>query len=672
MEKKSPRQYRKQRARLRKQLRADLQAAKGCIEDADFHSASRLVAGVLEQSPDDAAAHQLAASVAFRLGDLGRAQFHLEVAVENDSGNTAYLFDLAMTYARLGQTKREITTYQKIISLQPRSAVAYANLGFIYRRYGEFGKALAAFAKAVEFDPEHVGAQHGWIQLLGRIQTPEFEPEIAEALVGAFDSPHSYHPNLAPATAAQLKLKYGFGQGGPEGDQLPDPDDPLLLRYLTRCVNIDLELEAEFTRLRKLLLLSEWGDERKNSKKMAMLLARQAYINEFVFYASEGERKKVESLRLWIEARLLENELLIEDETEDALLCFAMYEPFSLLQGGRVLEGFSDEELGSNLIDLVQLVLRDAREEKAVDKEITTLKPIVDNTSRAVQKQYEENPYPRWLHLPRQIERQPGPWLAEMFPDISPPSFLKDDMKILIAGCGTGQHAAAVALEFPRAYITAIDLSRASLCYAVRMAKKLGIANIHFQHADILDAGLLDGTFDMIQSIGVLHHMYRPLDGWRVLSGLLREGGVFKAGLYAERGRRGVMKCREIIAREGIGSTRQDIVDFRRRLIAEPQAPGFSGFMKRVDFFSTSMCRDLLFHVQEVCYTPKRLKVELDAVGLEFIGFENLEGTGMAEAYRQAFPGQLGMSNLGNWEVLEAGQENPPEGYMFWCHKPGA
>ena len=49
---------------------------------------------------------------------------------------------------------------------------------------------------------------------------------------------------------------------------------------------------------------------------------------------------------------------------------------------------------------------------------------------------------------------------------------------------------------------------------------------------DILDIGLLDEKFDIIESSGVLHHMNDPLKGLQVLLGVLKNNGFLKLGLY--------------------------------------------------------------------------------------------------------------------------------------------
>ena len=70
--------------------------------------------------------------------------------------------------------------------------------------------------------------------------------------------------------------------------------------------------------------------------------------------------------------------------------------------------------------------------------------------------------------------------------------------QILIAGCGTGKQAIDTALTFKNAEITAIDLSKASLSYAIRKSKEIGITNINFKICDINNVDLLNKSFDII------------------------------------------------------------------------------------------------------------------------------------------------------------------------------
>jgi len=76
-----------------------------------------------------------------------------------------------------------------------------------------------------------------------------------------------------------------------------------------------------------------------------------------------------------------------------------------------------------------------------------------------------------------------------------------------------------------RRRVLAIDLSLSSISYAKRKTQEMGIHNIEYAQADILKIGGITRTFDVIESVGVLHHLADPLAGWRTLVSRLRPGG---------------------------------------------------------------------------------------------------------------------------------------------------
>ena len=88
-----------------------------------------------------------------------------------------------------------------------------------------------------------------------------------------------------------------------------------------------------------------------------------------------------------------------------------------------------------------------------------------------------------------------------------------NDLDVLVAGCGTGQHSIETAQRFSGAKVLAVDLSLASLGYAKRKTHELGLANVDYAQADILELGKLDRRFDLIEAMGVLHHLREPWHG---------------------------------------------------------------------------------------------------------------------------------------------------------------
>jgi SAM-dependent methyltransferase len=153
-----------------------------------------------------------------------------------------------------------------------------------------------------------------------------------------------------------------------------------------------------------------------------------------------------------------------------------------------------------------------------------------------------------------------------------------------------------------------MNRSLPSIGYAKRKTQELGITNIEYAQADILKLDNLPRTFDIIESVGVLHHMAEPFAGWRTLLSRLRPGGFMGLGFYSEVARRHIVRAREIIAKLGYAGTSDDIRQFRQDPVFQANGELCSLSMS-ADFYSTSECRDLLFHVQE-----QRLTLDPDRI----------------------------------------------------------
>jgi SAM-dependent methyltransferase len=413
-------------------------------------------------------------------------------------------------------------------------------------------------------------------------------------------------------------------------------------------------LEKLLTLIRAVLLRSAVNDFTTNDSAFVRLfcaLAQQCFINEYVFAQSDEETQQSTQLR-----DLLSQKLQDGDAVAPMLLAaVAAYFPLHSMPTAHFL---LDREWPDIAAEIVEQQVREPLEEAADRKSIPSLTGIDDNVSLQVMQQYEENPYPRWTINPV-FARQAATLLV---PGDSPRN------EILIAGCGSGQHVFEVMRHYPQAHVLAVDISLPSLAYARRKTREAGLSNIEYAQADILKLGTIGRTFDYIESIGVLHHLAEPEAGWRVLVSLLRPRGEMHIGLYSEAGRSGIVAMRAFIAEHGYSPTVEGIRKYRQDILRDADQARWQRAVESPDFYSTSGCRDLLFHVMEHRFTIPRIKAFLDEHKLSFLGFNADPET--IEQFKIRFPGDAAITDLDKWQAYEA--DNPQafrRMYVFMVRK---
>jgi hypothetical protein len=125
-----------------------------------------------------------------------------------------------------------------------------------------------------------------------------------------------------------------------------------------------------------------------------------------------------------------------------------------------------------------------------------------------------------------------------------------------------------------------------------------------------------------------------------------------------------------LIAGRGYGTTAHDIRRCRQELIALSGHANFGAAVHSPDFFSTSACRDLLFHAQEHRMRLGDIDAFLRDNGLTLLGFEI--GGDVLHAYRRRFPDDPAAANLAHWQTFENDQPGTFAAmYQFWIQKAG-
>jgi len=588
------------------------------------------------------------------------------------------LMRLGVAAGRANQHELALGYFQAAAEAQPDLPDPLHAQGLVHTNRGDGPAAARAYHDAVLRDPAHAPAIEALAATLEGHPTADYGWMRGEVVAACLARDGIAHLDLADV--GQRLLRDGalapFLAQGAAGDwpaaaramlrERARIQDPLLLGVLGRGLVVILEIERLMAAARRAILLAHARGDGPEAplRPFVAALAHQGWHNEYVVFADPDETAAVDALAADT-ARQLTGATRIGGELEAKLLVLAMYRPLAAVPGSDALLGAMRKPLGAALQGLVDRTLRVDREVAAEVAGVTAWGTIVDDVSRRVQAQYEESPYPRWTSLNlaapgegmRRLRKVLGAEVVGRWPA---------ELAVLVAGCGTGRHALAAGARYGAgAKVLAVDLSRTSLAYASRMARRVPVQNVRFLQADILDLPA-DTRFHVIEAAGVLHHMRDPLEGWRALADRLHPGGAMQVGLYSERARRHVVEAIAEARRRGVPATPEAIRAFRHDAIAAPPGPWVAALARYRDFYALSQVRDLIFHVQEHRFTPLGVRDALAALGLSFRGFVVPEE--VRRAFLAAHPGAL--LDLAAWDAFE--QDNPDtftRMMHLWCVK---
>jgi len=617
------------------------------------------------------------------LQDLGK----IDEAIESYRKALAINPEYAMAYNNLGNTLQKqgqldeaIESYRKALAINPDFAMAYNNLGSALRDLGDVDEALKCYLRAVALNPQNDLYWTGLAESLEAISFTSYDDNLCHDLMLLLDRPTTrpsrlvqtvisllrHHPSicqiLALTDAINPKTSINYGDAVEQLSAIP-----LLLRIMGLSPVDELDIERMFTTLRRAMLKNtEAENVGEKGLPFSAAMALQCFANEYIFFETDAETKAVETLQKRIEV-LVENG---GDIPPSLVVAVGSYRPLRSFPWASKL---CDREWTVNVKEVIKRQIIEPLEERSLRAQIPCITPIHNTVSLSVREQYEENPYPRWIKtgLGAKSSRvgatlQGPPLLLDMGDYVSP-----DRPEILVAGCGTGQHALGTATRFSNARVLAVDLSLSSLSYALRKTNELGFKNIEYVQGDIMELGSLGRQFDLIESCGVLHHLGDPIAGWQVLVDLLRPGGVMKIALYSEAARQDIVDGRLLISEKGYTSSHEDICKCRQEMIR--MAEGGNSVMGMIcngrDFFSLSNCRDLLFHVQEHRFTVPQIQSALKGLKLKFLGFEIRDQSAL-RMFKETYPQKRALTSLPKWHDFERANPYTFRGmYQFWCQK---
>jgi len=676
----------------RKQRRAEGKTGKDAARPSGFleqtlfqqaiahHQAGRMreaeanYRNVLASNPRHTGALGYLGLLAHQIGHSDAAIDLLRQAIASDKRNPEPHYNLARILSDTGRDDEAIVHNRKVLEIDPAFPGAHNNLAALLLLHGRPGDALATAMQGLRKE-DGAGLKSTFVMALRQLDpaTIKIDPNLIQLLVRALREPWSRPRDLSAAAGAILLRTPAMARAVREDaarltDMFSASDiaalhrDGLFDALLTSAPVTTIAMERVLTAIRRAALNDISTGVLENGDMWLPLLSalgQQSFLNEYVFDVSETETAQADALRKELSAAIAQGGAVAPTK----LAILASYLPLHSIPGAGRL---ATQSWPDAVAALVKQHITDHRDEVNSHSSIERLTAIEDDISEKVRAQYEENPYPRWSRISYETQALPvDAYIGMRFPGVPYKPLGNRAVDVLIAGCGTGQHAIQRAQQLQSANVLAIDLSLASLGYAIRKTKELGLTNLRYAQGDILALGS-DKTFDLIDSSGVLHHLKEPLTGWRRLASLLRPGGLMHIGLYSAAARWDINAARALLAKQGRDYSVSEVRRLRSevaKLAPGDELHGLTGFS---DFFSMSECRDLLFHVQEHQFSIPQIADFLRESGFTFLGFETPARTG----YLRRFPDDRTATNLVNWAAFEA--EHPSTFatmYQFWIQK---
>ncbi|MBT5239363.1 MAG: methyltransferase domain-containing protein [Rhodospirillaceae bacterium] len=635
-----------------------LAEANDAYESGRFEQAEPVYKTAIEAGNSDFVVIHNLAVIALHNKNFDEALGLIARLSSNRSENPDIVLLHGLALLRSGQVDAALLELERAVVLSPndsRLANTYGHALFVKEQYEE---ATQQFYRAAKDNAETLDYWQDLVHALSRLSADTIESDFVQALRDCLTQSEIEHKNLSLHARALIKpslatLNQHVAAADFDGlkrwllSHQTSENLMLMVTYIENVRCADPYMEDALTRLRSLVLSSVSALSKSPPMEMLVIIATQCFLTDYVFFETDTESELIAAL----EQSLQDDVNCGRPLRPNLVAMYAAYRPLRSLRGIAGSTSFDFEGIDQNVHwkKLIRMQLAEPDEENRLRASIPRLTSIENETSVAIQQQYEESPYPRWSGIK---------WGQGQLPigfRQSAPTPRRSDQerehRILIAGCGTGRNAFIYGNTQPNASITAVDLSRSSLAYAMRKKRIFGFDNIEFCHGDILRLPETERIFDEISCAGVLHHLRDPGAGLKALKSVYSGKGEFLLAVYTESGRQSVVAGIALRKEYGLDATPDGIRRFRKLVYELPEQHVVKGLLRSADFYSLHDCRDLVFNIQEHRFNLLTLSELLSDNGLAFAGIK-IQSSVM-ELFQRMYADQNAAKDPGCWHAFE-------------------
>lgn len=672
---------------------ADYHYNLGCVLNATNRTAEAIEAlsKAILLKPQYPEAHFEIGNAYARNSQFDSAETSLRRALELQPANAAIMNNLGRVLRAMYRTEDAIAIWQRSVTLQPDLAVAHLNIGMARFEQNQLADAEQSLRRALAAEPNQPEATqqlaavlvnldraHEAVPLLtealSRAETAELKATFAQCLLAA----QEFRPDqtlrglfrraveeawirpaiLVPAGTLILKAHPVIGaairriasQWGavPASQLLPTEaeiaavaGEPLTATLLQAAPISDIDVERFLTVTRAALLQRAQASGVIDEETIGLCasLARQCFLNEYVFAETDDERSRVHALHTALGNALRGNEPIASQQ----LAMLAAYRPLYRVDGADLL---LKRSWPTSVAALLRQQIEEPLREVALTSALEAATPIATSTAEELQ----EGPSPRWIKAVTTLRARPVEAVMQTFlPGIGRLQDVASSApEILIAGCGTGETAIEAAMLYDQSRVLGVDGNAQNLAFGLRQAQSLGLDRVTFQRADLDNLGALGRSFDVIE-YGGLHRALDPWKVWSSLVTLLRAGGVMRIGLLGETTRNMLAAAAEFATQGNYQSDIEGIRLLRQNVLRLPSGHAATNTALSSDFFTTGTARALFFGPRGHRVSLLEVQAFADGNGLKLLGVETTPA--VRQAFARSFPGVDALTDFTAWHA---------------------